>query len=148
MYRFNFLHKQYEKFLGFKVSQSAFRRIRRLLESHSLPITKQNLEVIAKLKIEATNHNLSINLVLQIYLKLLPINAQIPGNQLYLLLKKSTNNRPHRTTIQRWIPQYNPNTLYNTYQVSIATVHALTYNLRSKNNEFRAQRLRSGKISA
>lgn len=148
IYSFAFHHKQYEKFLGYKVSQTAFRRIRRLLETNQLSITKENLELIAKLKHEANNHNLKLELILSTFLKLLPTKGEITGKALYLHLEKATNYKPHRTTIQRWIPDYKPTNQYNSYQVSLAIVHALSYNLRSKKHDIRTQSIRISTLSA
>ncbi|MBD2503930.1 hypothetical protein [Anabaena azotica] len=158
VYRYAKEHKQYEKFLGsnrrkVKVSQTAFRRIRRLLESQNMPITTENLYIIAKLKQEAKAHNLRLDFLLSSFLTfsaLLPAekNGQLTGEALYLWLSNATKNKPHRTTIQRWIPNYKALNNYNFYQVSIAVVHAFSYNLRSNTNGFRTEGLRSSKISA
>ena len=141
--------KQFEKFLTHKVSDRTWYRVKRLMVENNLPINKDNLMVVATLKLEYTRHRIPLETSLTYYLKSANIQAKITGKALYEYLQILTNFTPHRTTIIRWFDgSYNPEKTYQSSELSKVLLSAFLYNLRGKNNHATQQKPdRSGKIS-
>jgi hypothetical protein len=141
--------KQFEKFLTHKVSDRTWYRVKRLMVENNLPINKDNLMVVATLKLESTRHRIPLETSLTYYLKSANIQAKITGKALYEYLQILTNFTPHRTTIIRWFGgSFNPDKTYQSSELSKVLLSAFLYNLRGKNNHATQQKPdRSGKIS-
>ena len=116
---------------------------------NNLPINKDNLMVVAILKLESTRHRIPLNITLTYYLKSANIQAKITGKALYEYLQVLTNFTPHRTTIIRWFDgSYNPDKTYQTSELSKVLLHAFLYNLRGNKNHATQQKSdRSGSLS-
>ena len=128
--------KIFEKFLSHKISDSTWYRVKRLMIDSNLPINKDNLMVIATLKLESTRHRIPLETSLSYYLKTANIQAKITGKALYEYLQVLTNYAPHRTTIIRWFDgSYNPEKIYQSSELSKILLSAFLYNLRIKNHD-------------
>lgn len=141
--------KQFEKFLKNPISDRSWGRVKALMIKHNLTINKDNLQVMATLKIESARHKIALETSLIYYLKTANIQAKITGKALYEYLQILTNFTPHRTTIIRWFDgSYNPEKTYQSSELSKVLLSAFLYNLRGKNNHATQQKPdRSGKIS-
>ena len=127
--------KQFEKFLKNPISDRSWGRVKALMIKHNLTINKDNLQVMASLKIESARHKMSLETSLTYYLKTANIQAKITGKALYEYLQALTDYAPHRTTIIRWFDgQYNPDKLYQTSELSKVLLSAFLYNLRGKHH--------------
>ena len=115
---------------------------------NNLPINKDNLMVVATLKLESTRHRIPLLTSLTYYLKSANIQAKITGKALYEYLQELTNYTPHRTTIIRWFDgSYNPEKTYQSSELSKVLLSAFLYNLRGKNHATEQKPDRSGQIS-
>ena len=141
--------KQFEKYLTHKISDATWYRVKRLMLDNNLPITKDNLMVVATLKLESTRHRIPLNITLSYYLKTANIEAKITGKALYVYLQILTNYAPHRTTIIRWFDgSYNPDKTYQTSELSKILLSAFLYNLRGNKTHATQQKSdRSGSLS-
>ena len=140
--------KQFEKYLTHKISDRTWYRVKALMTVHHLPLTKNNLEVVAVLKNESTRHRIPLNITLGYYLKTANIQAKIKGDELYQHLQILTNYTPHRTTIIRWFDgSYNSEKTYQTSEISKVLLHAFLYNLRNKNHATQQSRNRKNSLS-
>ena len=140
--------KQFEKFLTHKVSDRTWYRVKRLMVENNLPINKDNLMVVATLKLESTRHRIPLETSLTYYLKSANIQAKITGKALYEYLQILTNFTPHRTTIIRWFGgSFNPDKTYQTSELSKVLLSAFLYNLRTKNHATPKKSDRAGQIS-
>jgi hypothetical protein len=103
---------------------------------HNLTINKDNLQVMATLKIESARHKMALETSLIYYLKSANIQVSITGKDLYQHLQELTNYTPHRTTIIRWFDgSYNPEKTYQSSELSKILLSAFLYNLRNKNHD-------------
>lgn len=87
------------------ISIKTWYRLKSLMMEFDLTITKENLEIVAKLKRQSLYLKISLKQILSYYLKALEIVTQqgtITGNNLYLELQRLTEYKAHRTTITRW----------------------------------------------
>jgi hypothetical protein len=140
--------KQFEKFLTHKVSDSTWYRVKRLMVANNLLINKDNLMVVATLKLESTRHRIPLETSLTYYLKTANIHAKITGKALYEYLQELTNYTPHRTTIIRWFNgSYSPDKVYQSSELSKILLSAFLYNLRGKNHATQQKPDRSGTLS-
>ena len=140
--------KQFEKCLTSKISDRTWYRVKALMATHSLPINKDNLMVVATLKRESTRHRMPLDITLSYYLKVASIDSKIKGDQLYQYLQVLTNCSPHRTTIIRWFDgSFDPNKVYQSSQLSKVLLSAFLYNLRSKNHATQQESDRSSALS-
>jgi hypothetical protein len=127
--------KQFEKFIKSPISDRSWGRVKALMIKHNLTINKDNLQVMATLKIESARHKISLETALTYYLKSANIEAKIKGDALYQYLQNLTNFTPHRTTIVRWFDgSYNPDKVYQSSELSKVLLSAFLYNLRTKNH--------------
>jgi hypothetical protein len=128
--------KQFEKFIKSPISDRSWGRVKALMIKHNLTINRDNLQVMATLKIESARHKISLETSLIYYLKSANIQAKITGKALYQHLQILTNFTPHRTTIIRWFDgQYNPDRVYQSSELSKVLLSAFLYNLRGKNHD-------------
>jgi hypothetical protein len=140
--------KHFEKYLTHKISDRTWYRVKALMSQHNLPITKDNLMVVATLKREATRHRIPLDITLTYYLKTANIEAKINGDRLYQYLQLLTNYTPHRTTIIRWFEgNFDPDKLYRQSELSKILLSAFLYNLRNKNNVVEQKSDRSSALS-
>jgi hypothetical protein len=140
--------KQFEKHLAHKISDRTWYRIKAIMATHNLPINKDNLMVVATLKLESTRHRMPLNVTLSYYLKTANIQAKIKGDQLYNYLQLLTNYCPHRTTIVRWFEgSFDPDKVYRQSELSKVLLSAFLYNLRNKNHVVKQKPNRSSQIS-
>lgn len=109
----------------------------------NLVISKQNLEVLAKLKRQALCLNISLKQVLKYYfdsLKLINQRKQvyINGESLYYELQDITNHKPHKSTVIRWfkfVPpidgvRFDRNRKYESSELPLVYLSAFLYNAR------------------
>ena len=94
-------HKLIEKFLGRKISDATYYRIKSALFNAKLPLNKENLMIICELKKISKKHRVQLQIIINYYLEISNIDFKISGKNLYLYLVKITNFKPHRTTIIR-----------------------------------------------
>ncbi len=140
--------KHFEKCLTHKISDRTWYRVKALMLAHNLPINKDNLMVVATLKLESTRHRIPLETSLSYYLKTANIETKIRGDQLYQYLQVLTNYSPHRTTIIRWFEgTFDPNKIYQSSELSKVLLSAFLYNLRNKNHVVEQKSNRSGQIS-
>jgi hypothetical protein len=141
--------KQFEKHLTHKISDRTWYRVKALMSHHNLPINKDNLMVVATLKLESTRHRIPLETSLTYYLKTANIQAKIRGDQLYAYLQLLTNYAPHRTTIIRWFEgSFDPDKVYRQSELSKVLLSAFVYNLRKKNHVVKQESDRSSALSS
>ena len=140
--------KQFEKFLKTSISDRSWGRIKALMSKHNLTINKDNLQVMATLKIESLRHKIPLETSLIYYLKSANIEVKIKGDLLYQYLQELTDYTPHRTTIIRWFDGcFDPNKTYVSSELSKVLLHAFLYNLRGNKNHATQQKSdRSGAL--
>jgi hypothetical protein len=115
--------------------------------ANNLPINRDNLMVVATLKLESTRHRIPLQTSLIYYLKTANIQVKITGKALYEYLQVLTNFTPHRTTIIRWFDgSFNPDKTYQSSELSKILLSAFLYNLRNKNNVTQQKPDRSGAL--
>ncbi len=126
--------KQLEKYLKCKISDRTYFRIISVMRDFNLPITRDNLEVIAIIKTECKKYRIPLKIGLSYYLKIADIQIKISGKELYFYLKNITKTA-HRTTIIRWFKDdFHTEKIYNSSEISKVLIHAFLYLIRSKNN--------------
>jgi len=127
--------KQFEKFIKSPITDRSWGRVKALMIKHNLTINKDNLQVMATLKIESARHKMALETSLIYYLKSANIQVSITGKDLYQHLQELTNYTPHRTTIIRWFNgSYSPDKTYQASEISKVLLSAFLYNLRTKNH--------------
>lgn len=127
--------KHFEKHLNRKISDSTYFRIKRVMTENNLPITRDNLEVLATIKTECTKRRIPLEIGLTYYLKTANIQTSLTGKKLFEYVQHITHNKPHRITITRWFTTgYNPEKIYTTVEISKILLNAFLYNLRSAKN--------------
>ena len=140
--------KHFERHLTHKISDRTWYRVKAIMATHNLPINKENLMVVATLKLESTRHRIPLKTSLSYYLKVANIESKIKGDQLYSYLQVLTNCSPHRTTIIRWFNgSFDPNKTYQSSELSKVLLSAFLYNLRSKNHATQQESDRSSALS-
>jgi hypothetical protein len=128
--------KRFQLYLKRKISDSSWFRVKRLMVKYDLEVTKTNLEIVAKLKLESMLHKIPLETSLIYYLESANIQVSITGKDLYQHLQELTNYTPHRTTIIRWFDgSYNPDKTYQASEISKVLLSAFLYNLRGKNHD-------------
>jgi hypothetical protein len=128
--------KRFQLYLKRKISDSSWFRVKRLMVKYDLEVTKTNLEIVAKLKLESMLHKIPLETSLIYYLESANIQVSITGKDLYQHLQELTNYTPHRTTIIRWFDgSYNPEKTYQSSELSKILLSAFLYNLRNKNHD-------------
>ena len=140
-------HKLIEKFLGRKISESTYYRIKLALFNAKLILNKENLMIISQFKKLSKKHRIPLQIIINYFLEISNIDVKISGKNLYLYLEKITNYKPHRTTIIRWFDCYIPEKIYSSDESKSIILNALIYNLRRKNNVAKQKSNRIHKIS-
>lgn len=126
--------KQLEKYLKCKISDRTYFRIISVMRDLNIAITRDNLEVIAIIKVECKKHRIPLKIGLSYYLKIADIQIKMSGKELYFYLKNITKTA-HRTTIIRWFKNdFHPEKIYNSFEISKVLIHSFLYIIRSKNN--------------
>ena len=124
--------KIFEKCYGKKISDRSFYRIKALMNSLNLPVSKSNLEIVAKIKSSIFRHKIPLKIALGYYLKISNIQGNLSGNQLYAFIQKMTEYKAHRTTIKRWFEgDFNPEKIYNSVEISNILLKSFIYILRN-----------------
>jgi hypothetical protein len=127
------LKKQFEKYLKKVVSLRTWYRVKALMIKNNLPVTKNNLQVMATLKIESSRKKISLENSLNYYIESANIDTSLTGKELFAYIKLVTKNKPHRITITRWFSNgYNPVKIYNSGEISKILLNAFIYNLRTE----------------
>ena len=138
-------YKKYlEKNLGNSISNATYYRIKMIMKNQNLDFSKSNLELVANLKIELKKHRIPLEIGLSYYLKIADRYEKISGIDLYSYLKKLTN--AHRTTIIRWIDDFNPDKIYQS-ELSKIMLSAFIYLIRRQKNATNKKSNRSYQIS-
>lgn len=141
--------KLLEKHLKRKISDSTYFRIKRVMCDNNLPITRENLEVVASIKRVCVKHRITLEIGLTYYLKTANIQTSLTGKKLFEYVQNLTHNKPHRITITRWFDGgYKPEKIYTTVEISKVLLSAFLYNLRTKNNDTQQKSDRSGTLSS
>ena len=129
----------FEEYIKQQVSIRTWQRVKSLMRSFDLTLTKANIQVVAKLKQTAPKTKTPLNKVLGCYVKVsqVPtINGTIKGALLYSELERITGYKAHRTTIPRWLnllPNgFNKDQTYRAIDTPLIYLAAFTYKPRSK----------------
>lgn len=97
--------KYFELHFGNQISDSAWYRLKKVLRDCNMDLTLENLQTIAKLKLEKRYTKLSLKQLINCHVQAQRIVSQkvvIKGDVVFKELQKQTKNKAHRTTIIRW----------------------------------------------
>jgi hypothetical protein len=97
--------KYFELHFGSRISDSSWYRLKRVLRDCRMEITLDNLQTVAKLKLDKQYTQLSLKQLINCYVQAQELTKEkviIKGDVAFKELQKRTKNKPHRTTIIRW----------------------------------------------
>jgi hypothetical protein len=97
--------KYFELHFGSRISDSSWYRLKRVLRNCRMEITLDNLQTVAKLKLDKQYTQLSLKQLINCYVQAQELTKDkviIKGDVAFKELQKRTKNKPHRTTIIRW----------------------------------------------
>ncbi|BAZ19047.1 hypothetical protein NIES4071_109320 (plasmid) [Calothrix sp. NIES-4071] len=97
--------KYFELHLGSTISDSAWYRLKKVLRDCGMVLTLENLQTVARLKLEKQYTKLSLKQLIECHVqahKLATQKVVIKGDVVFNELQKRTKNKAHRTTIIRW----------------------------------------------
>jgi hypothetical protein len=97
--------KYFELHFGSRISDSSWYRLKRVLRDCRMEITLDNLQTVAKLKLDKQYTQLSLKQLINCYVQAQELTKDkviLKGDVAFKELQKRTKNKPHRTTIIRW----------------------------------------------
>jgi hypothetical protein len=97
--------KYFELHFGSRISDSSWYRLKRVLRNCRMEITLDNLQTVAKLKLDKQYTQLSLKQLINCYVQAQELTKDkviLKGDVAFKELQKRTKNKPHRTTIIRW----------------------------------------------
>jgi len=97
--------KYFELHFGSQISDSAWYRLKKVLRSCDMVLTLENLQTVARLRLEKQYTQLSLKQMIECHVqaqKLAAKKVTLKGDVVFKELQRQTKNKAHRTTILRW----------------------------------------------